>query len=167
MSDIIKSILAWPLIVQGALGSGLFWLVLLIGQKATALSGRVISQRSIGNQINHLKNQRDKYIGLKAHRNKNIQAANYIATGFIYKSLRSLFTGLIWLSLGLIFGSVIPVLGMVGFIGCIYHMFNGLALVQEVDKSISPAEKIRQIDEQLEKLEPKKQNQSAASEAAD
>lgn len=156
VSELINSILTWPLIVQGALGSGLFWLVLLVGQKLTTLSGQIISRRSVDNEINYLKNLRDKYIGLKAHHNKNIQVANYIATGFIYKSLRSLFKGLIWLALGLIFGSIIPVLGVVGFIGCLYHMFKGLAMVQEVDKSIPPAERIKEIDERLEQLEPNK-----------
>ena len=167
MSELITSILEWPLIIQGALGSSLFWLVLLIGQKLTNVSGQIISQRSVDNEIRFLKNQRDKYVGLKAHHNKNVQVANYIATGFIYKSLRSLFKGLIWLALGLSFGSIIPVLGVVGFIGCLYHMFKGLAVVQEVDKSIPPADRIKEIDEKLEKLEPNKSIQPTADAAAD
>jgi hypothetical protein len=34
MTELIDTILKWPIIVQGALGSGLFWLVLFMGQKS-------------------------------------------------------------------------------------------------------------------------------------
>ncbi|GAW97997.1 hypothetical protein MTCD1_03655 [Colwellia marinimaniae] len=37
VSDIVNAVLEWPLIIQGALGSGLFWLLLLLGQKITYL----------------------------------------------------------------------------------------------------------------------------------
>ncbi|MFT5266222.1 MAG: hypothetical protein ACI8YQ_004986 [Polaribacter sp.] len=154
VNELVNTILEWPLIIQGALGSGLFWLVLLLGQKLSSLSNRVIAQRSTDNEIIYLRNLRDKYIGLKAHQNKNTQVANYIATGFIYKSLRSLFKGLIWLALGLSFGLLIPVLGVVGFVGCLYHMFKGLTVVQEIDKGISPSDKISEIDQRLNELEP-------------
>ncbi|WP_141721052.1 hypothetical protein [Desulfoplanes formicivorans] len=166
VTELINTILEWPLIIQGALGSGLFWLVLVIGQRISALSGKVISQRSTENEINYLRDLRDKYVGLKAHHENNVQVANYIATGIIYKSLRSLFKGLIWLALGLSFGSIIPVLGVVGFVGCLYHMFKGLAVVQEVDKSIPPADRIREIDEKLEQLEPNKSSNSDGVNAA-
>jgi hypothetical protein len=166
VNEVINTILAWPLIIQGALGSGLFWLVLLLGQKLTSIFSQVISQRSVSNEIEYLKTQRDKYIGLKAHYDKNIQAANYIATGFIYKSLRSLFMGLIWLALGLSFGSIIPVLGVVGFFGCFYYMLKGLAVVQKVDKSTSPKDKIKEIDQRLQELEPKKSSNADGKIAA-
>ncbi|WP_444930958.1 hypothetical protein ACJJIF_04015 [Microbulbifer sp. SSSA002] len=166
MSDILTIIIEWPLIIQGALGSGLFWLVLLLGQKITFLSSRIISQRSEKNEIHYLKTLRDKYIGLKAHQDKNIPFANYVITGSIYKSLRSLYKGLIWLALGLCFGSVIPVLGVVGFMGCIYHMFKGLSVVQAIDTSASPSEKIAEINERISELEPNKSSNTDGENAA-
>jgi hypothetical protein len=38
MEQVVEIILAWPAIVQGALGSGLFWLILLLGQKSSSVS---------------------------------------------------------------------------------------------------------------------------------
>lgn len=166
MSDIVNTILEWPLIIQGSLGSGLFWLVLLLGQKITSLSSRIISQRSTKNEIRYLKILRDKYIGLKAHQDKNVQFSNYVITGSIYKSLRSLYSGLIWLALGLCFGSVIPVLGVVGFVGCLYHMFRGLSIVQAIDSSASPSEKIAEINKRISDLESNKSSNSDSENAA-
>jgi hypothetical protein len=45
MQELIDAIKAWPIIIQGALGSALFWLVLVVGQKITnALSIRFSTQ---------------------------------------------------------------------------------------------------------------------------
>ncbi len=66
--------------------------------------------------------------------------------------------GFIWLALGLCFGSVIPVLGIVGFVGCLYHMFKGLSVVQAIDTGASPSEKITEIDKRISELKPNKGN---------
>ncbi len=47
----------------------------------------------------------------------------------------------------------LPVLGIVGFAGCLYYMFKGLATVQEDDKSSTPTEKIDEIDRRLKEIE--------------
>lgn len=162
MSNFINIITEWPLIVQGALGSGLFWLVLLVGQKASAYFSKKLSTYSVARREHYLNREWQKFTGLQAHYDGNKELASSFMVGLIYQSLRSIFTGLIWLALGLTFNSVIPVLGVVGFIGCIYYMFEGLSAVQRVSKENTPAENLVEIEAELKKIQLNKSSKKDA-----
>jgi hypothetical protein len=152
LNTFIQTILEWPVIVQGSLGSALFALIFFIGQKFTTFTASTVSSYSSKTKEDQLNILWQQYAGLKAFRDGDKQKSGNFQIGLIYQAMRSLFTGLIWLALGLIFSSFIPTLGVVGFIGFLYHMFQGLNCVQKIDKNIDPTEKMSEIAAQLKEL---------------
>ena len=160
MEELVKIVSDWPLIIQGALGSGLFWLILLIGQKVSAKLANAFSSYSSKAKEEQLNIQWQKYAGLKAHYDGDKQLSTNFQVGLLYQASRSFFTGLIWFALGLIFNSFIPILGIVGYLGFIFYLFKSLGCVQRIDKSLAPEEKLTEISEQLKKIQLNKQRQS-------
>jgi hypothetical protein len=150
---LIEVILEWPVIVQGGLGSALFALIFFIGQKITALAANSVSSYSVKAKEEQLNILWQQYAGLKAFLDGDKQQSSSYMIGLIYQAIRFLFTGLIWLSLGLMLNSFIPTLEIVGFMGFIYYMFKGLNCVQKVDKTVDPSEKMSEISIQLKELQ--------------
>lgn len=145
MNDLINVIKDWPALVQGALGSGIFWLVLYIGQKFTSL----ISDKA---QLHSTKKNK-KYLYNEILRHKAVRDGNEFQSGAFYSSVlwfrasRNVINGLIWLTLGLIFGSIIGVFGIVGYLGCLYYLFTALNIVKPVNY------KGEDINQEIEKLQ--------------
>lgn len=163
METIINTISDWPVIIQGALGSALFALILFIGQKITIFTGNVLSSYSSNAKEEKLNLQWQKYSGLKAFLDGDKNLSTQLQVGLLYQASRSLITGLIWLGLGLIFSNFINTLGIVGYIGFIYYLFKALSCVQKVDRTIPPQERLKEIEEQLTALKLNKNKQNATS----
>lgn len=65
MVELSKIFLEWPAIVQGGLGSGLFWLILIIGRKSIGCFVNIYSQFSSKVQIHKLTDLRFRCIYFK------------------------------------------------------------------------------------------------------
>ncbi|HDY7531198.1 TPA: hypothetical protein RQJ59_004557 [Vibrio vulnificus] len=116
--NILETITAWPVIVQGALGSALFALISYIGQavvKFTYAKWAIYSKYS--NEV--LASQKAGLID--SYLNKNTQKTASILSIMMFSSLHYLMKAILFVAFGLIADSALPVFGVVGYtIGFIY-----------------------------------------------
>ena len=127
--DIIKD---WPIIVQGALGSGLFWLVLLIGQKVTSDLTQKYAQHSKKSRLCWLVN---RSAILRANLSGTDNEFSVYAMIMVYRASRYLFRALMWMALGLLSQVFIEPVSIIGFVGCLYYLFKGFNIVSGTDES--------------------------------
>ncbi len=138
-----------PVIVQGALGSALFALALFGGQRLSTLLGRRFAKSSRECRRIFLMEQQLKYNVLKSG---EYSAKGAFVSLLVYRASRSLFKSLIWLTLGLAFGTIIEVLGLVGYCGCLYYLFAGLNTVTGPETVPDVDAKLQAIKKELEAL---------------
>jgi len=151
LQRLVTAVQDWPVLVQGALGSTLFWLVLLIGQRITAFLSSHIALQSKQRRQANVKNQLLRLHALKAAAVPDSVAAAGFASVLLYRTARPVIKALMWLALGLVFESVLGVLGVVGFVGCLYYLLTAFNIVRplvfdgDIDQEIAKLE--RQLDE--------------------
>ncbi len=127
MSELIEAIKAWPIIVQGALGSALFWAILLISQVLFENFSKLYSKHSASSRVSFLVSKLAKYDAFINGDAFSISTVIYRSTRFFYKSL-------MWLVLGLIFQLFIPDVGVIGFVGCLYYLIKAYQIIKPWDK---------------------------------
>lgn len=149
LDTIIKAVTDWPVLIQGAIGSAIFWLFLLLGQKAVSVATSKYSSKSKARRRSFLWEQRLKY-AYKLAKDNNTRAA--IFSGLLYRSARNTLRGCIWLTLGLFASTLLPVFGAVGFIGALFYFFEALNTVTAVPETDSIEAKIKEITEELKTL---------------
>ncbi|WP_349741502.1 hypothetical protein [Roseateles cavernae] len=149
VETLIKAITDWPVLVQGAVGSALFWLVLLVGQKGVSAATTKYSSKSKAKRRAYLIEQRLKY-GYKLAKENDFRAA--IFAGLLYRASRNALRACIWLTLGLAVSAVVPVFGVVGFMGALYYFLEALNTVTAVPETEDVAAKIKAITEELKSL---------------
>ena len=154
MLELSKIFLEWPGIVQGALGSCLFWLILIIGRKSIGIFINVYSKFSGKVRIHKLTDLRFRYCAqLESDDEKTEQLSGaFYSSVLTYRALRYFITGIIWLTLGLLFQMYSKVFGVVGFVGCILYLFNALSVIDAFDYKGDLKKKIQEIDNQIDKL---------------
>lgn len=145
MQELIEAVKAWPVIVQGALGSGLFWLVLLVGQKATAAASEAYSRHSKASRIGWLVTASIRYQAA-------IDNDPSYAAMLIYRSARHLYKGIMWLALGFSIQSILDIGGIIGFAGCIYYLLTAYEVVAPMDPGEDREKKLEQIRKELSDL---------------
>lgn len=148
--ELIEVVKDWPVIVQGALGSGLFWIILLIAQKSFDFGVSYLSKHSKQQRSSWLVS---RYAKLKAFGgSKDKVEAVYSISAVSYRSLRPLYKGFMWLSLGLItypfneFGIAI------GGIGAVYFFLKAYEVVSPINSELNTAEEIRKVHQELVEL---------------
>jgi len=122
MNELIEAIKAWPIIIQGALGSALFWLILMAGQYVIELSTKLYSKHSTRSRKSFLWSKLAKYDAF-------IEADSFKISVVLYRSTRHFYKALMWLVLGLITQSFITIGGIIGFLGCLYYLFKAYQLI--------------------------------------
>jgi len=116
--NIIKIITDWPVIVQGALGSGLFWAILEIGQRLVKRAAtRVSADRKTGSNW-----------ALMAHEAEGelAQSARFMC---LYAAVHYFLKAGVVAALSLALGSAIEVFSSVGYLIAAYFLFRALAYV--------------------------------------
>ncbi len=92
MEGIVDQILKWPVIVQGALGSGLFWLILIIGEKAFGISWSKFTSFNKQNRLDRLQAERIRYM---AFIENDKSKSSFYLIGLIYMAAHNLVKALI------------------------------------------------------------------------
>lgn len=149
MEKFITSIQDWPVIIQGALGSALFALVLFVGQKVASYFLDTFRASSRQSRIRQLREQLIRQKALKA---KDHSERGYYASLLWLRASRHVVKALIWLTLGLAFNSFLGVLGVVGFMGAIYYLFFALNIVKAINYDGDITKKIEEIKAEMAKL---------------
>lgn len=139
-----------PVIVQGALGSALFSLILYVGQRVSSSVKCKVTSHSQRRRKAYLIEERIKYNVLVAE-NYDERAA-YVSL-LLYRASRNLVKALIWLTLGLMTGSLIWVLGVVGYVGALYYLFNALTTVTGPAATDDYEKRLEEISAEIERLE--------------
>jgi hypothetical protein len=149
MQELIDAIKAWPIIIQGALGSALFWLVLLCGQYLTTRISRSYSL--------HSKVTRESWlVGERAKCMANISKTDFEFSAYaiilMYRAARHLCKALMWLAMGLVFQSLFLPAGVIGFLGCLHYLFKVAEVLGPIDDERHSASTLAKIDQELNEL---------------
>ena len=126
LDEIVQAATNLPVIVQGAFGSGLCALVIVVGRRVVAAVSSRVAKTSLARRKAFLTEEILKYRVLATPAVANKGAFVLL---LLYRASRSLFKALTWLTLGLLFGTVSVVLSTVGFLGCLYYLFAALNTV--------------------------------------
>jgi len=127
MNEIIQKILEWPTIIQGLIGTALFYLILFLGQKIF-IKIKGISKKE---RRSNLEIQRIRLEGFLA--DNIIEQASFII-GLIYGCLNLLIKAIIMLVLGLICQPYIPVFGTIGYLFSLIYLFRAINNVRDLKK---------------------------------
>jgi hypothetical protein len=155
MDVFVKQVLEWPVIIQGALGSALFAFILYLGQKVSYFISVKISNLSRQNKINALLVEKVKY---QITQNENEERSAHIGI-LVYGALKSLTLGFILITLGLAFETIIPIFGLVGYLGALIYLFEASRIFRPINTAdVNVEMKIKEIDEEIAKLKKHKTN---------
>jgi hypothetical protein len=165
--DFIKTISDWPVIVQGALGSALFWLVLELGQRVTRrLAAKVGHDRKTAN-----------WFSLAAHISPAGPGRDTARFFTLYGAIHYGLKGAIVTALSAALGGLLDVFASVGYLMAVYFFFRALSYVphssshgtkeQQEKKFEQSRAEIRArnpqtVDSQLEKPQPSPGKQAEA-----
>ncbi|HHB1595865.1 TPA: hypothetical protein ACN976_004043 [Vibrio campbellii] len=149
MDELIQSVKDWPVIIQGALGSALFWLFLKAADAMLSSANKTYSSFSKKAKRNWIRSEIGKVQAVLA---KEQHQASPWLTILIYRCLRDIVRALMWLCLGLLGQSLVPGAGIIGFIGCIHYLFRAYHSVAPVQKDENSEERLQDLREELKKL---------------
>lgn len=149
MTELWEAIKAWPTIIQGAAGSALFALVLFIGQRASTWTAQRIASVSINRRRSSLVSRIARIRAGQATENSD---RSYYAAILWLRASRNVIKGLIWLALGLCFGSFAGAFGVVGYLGCIFYLFGALDVVKSIKKEECSDQQLALLEQELESL---------------
>jgi hypothetical protein len=150
MKDMLSAIQDWPTILQGAAGSALFALLLFIGQRIAGVLPQAFSRLSAKRRSSYL---RSRLFRLRARKATDPAEKAALMSGLWYRASRDLIKAMIWLTLGLMFSGVVGVWSLVGYLGCVYHLFFALEVVKPVTDDLATIDqKIKEISEKLRSL---------------
>ena len=120
--EVINEILKWPIIVQGALGSFLFWLLYTLGQRIFSFSNKKLKdEKELGSFFG--RNARDQYY------KKYYNGSNYMFFICIYAAIHYFLKFVLTAFISFIIADLIPVFAYVGYIISIYFIFRVLSYV--------------------------------------
>lgn len=138
-----------PIIIQGMIGSALFALVYFLGQKLYAYGKNILTKQNKIRRRRYLVEEIAKFHIATADNDSKRVA---FMTLLIFRSLRSLFMALLWLTLGLSFSSSGLVLDKVGYLGAIYFLFQGLNSVRRPSEAEDKPKKLAELKAELAEL---------------
>ena len=152
MEKLVASIQDFPVIVQGAMGSALFALVLYVGQKIAAYCFDSVRANSKKTRIRQIKEQYIRFCALSA---EDSSERTYFVSVLWLRASRHLVKALIWLVLGLAsesaFGAFGP-FGAVGFTGAIFYLFLALNIVKPIEFDGDIQQKTEELKAEMDKL---------------
>jgi hypothetical protein len=152
--DIVKTVTDWPVIVQGALGSALFWAILEIGQRiARRIAARLGSDRETAN-----------WFALAGHEASGEPGAK--ARFFcIYGAMHYFLKGLIVFVLSWAVSPLLDVFASVGYLIAAYFFFRALAFVPHTNTLGSIPERRRRFEESIARAKSPTNNEQNSKES--
>jgi hypothetical protein len=148
MDAIFNYITNCHVIIQGALGSALFWLILIIGQHLFNLIGSKFSfiNKKYKTEILYI-----EYIQKKLTRGKR---GHEMVSTCTYQALSYLLRGLVFLGLGFILSNFVPLSNLIGGLGFLFYLFRALGwlkpfYVGEKETELQRWSRIEEIEKEL------------------
>ena len=150
MEDLLVVIKAWPIIVQGALGSALFSLIVFVGQRLARWAASRWSHTSKQARKTWLINEQAKCLATMAPTHEGFST---FATILLYRASRHLFKALMWVVLGLLAGLFLSWLGVIGYLGGLYYLFKTYEVVSPMDVNVHNQARLEELRAELQRLE--------------
>ncbi|RCW95831.1 hypothetical protein [Marinomonas foliarum] len=122
--ELVEEILKWPVIIQGALGSFLFWFILWAGQKSVNFASTKVSEEK-ETAIYFAKTFAESEIGSDIQ-DRSFQNSMYGALHYFVKSI-------LVIVMSMLLGYLLPVFKLVGFLIAAYFLFRSLSYVPHFD----------------------------------
>ncbi|MDN2663630.1 hypothetical protein OW492_09585 [Psychromonas sp. 14N.309.X.WAT.B.A12] len=117
--ELVNQILSWPTIVQGVIGSAIFWFILFFGQKLTKHT------ESIWGKHKHEIATRDQLI-TQAINSKNLVTLSSTLSLGTYMGVHYIVKAFIFITLGLSLQSLLPIFSVIGYLGGVIYLFLAL-----------------------------------------
>ena len=116
--DLIKTITDWPVIIQGALGSALFWAIIEFGQRVARRTADRLSKDKVT----------ANWFALAAHEAPPpmVEHARFIC---LYGSLHYMLKALVTIAVSFAINPILDVFASVGYLISVYFLFRALAFV--------------------------------------
>lgn len=140
----------WPVIIQGALGSAVFWVFLLLAQKLIAAASLYYSKRSKEQRLSWLVSRECKH---EAFGGADDARAAYSTSCLIYRSLRHCYKGFLWLGLGLITYPFIELGLVIGGVGMVYFFSKAFEVVAPFKEGENTTENWSNVRNEILELE--------------
>ncbi|WP_421347587.1 hypothetical protein [Aeromonas veronii] len=150
MQELLEAVKDWPVIVQGALGSALFSLIIFGGQAATKYITVKYSFHSKRSRYTWLVNRSAQ---LRANMAASDAEFSAYAIIMLYRASRYLFRALMWLSLGLLLEVFFQPAAVIGFAGCIYYLFKGYNVVGGLENTGDFPKQLEDTMKEIEDLD--------------
>ena len=133
-TGIIQEILSWPAIIQGALGSALFSLIIIIGGYITKLS------------LSRIKKHKNDMLSIDeilkdAIQTQDITYMKFYFLGTIYASLHYIIKAFLFLVIGFFLNDFIPVFGFIGYLGGFIYLLLALNHLPDLDTKLEKYDK--------------------------
>ncbi|MEI5638745.1 MULTISPECIES: hypothetical protein [unclassified Pseudoalteromonas] len=122
--EIINEILKWPVIVQGALGSALFWILIEGGQRVVLSTSRRLS----GDKKTAM------WFSLAASVYDNYELEVKCRQIAIYGGLHYFIKAMILIVISLLVSPLLHVVSMVGYLVAIYYLFRALSYIPHTSR---------------------------------
>jgi hypothetical protein len=140
--SVLRAISDWPVIIQGALGSALFWIVLEAGQRLV----RVTTKKLGGDH------ETANFFSLAAHAAEPGPALDRARFVCVYGALHYCLKALVVVVIALAVGSVVRVFADVGFVIALYFLFRALAFVPHSDRHGSLEVRKKKYEDAVKKV---------------
>lgn len=151
MQELFEAVKAWPVIVQGALGSALFSLVLILAERIRKLATAQYSKHSKSNRLSYLINEQARLEAILADTREDQVV---VLTFIFYRASRPALKAAMWLLFGLTMDTMFSPAGLIGYTVSLFYLMRSYALVAPITDE-EPAEKLKAVNEEIEKLEGK------------
>jgi hypothetical protein len=148
MDTILNFINNSPVVIQGAAGSALFWVILVIGQRIFNIIG---TKFSLVNAKYKEETFYREYIQIKLFRGERRHEVISMCT---YQALSYLLRGFVFLGLGFIMSDFIPLSNSIGGVGFLFYLFRSLGwmkpfYVGEEQSEMERWNRIKVIEQEL------------------
>nr|WP_298115038.1 hypothetical protein [uncultured Pseudomonas sp.] len=140
--DVLNEILEWPVIVQGALGSFLFWALFKLGDFLARYSTKRLSREK---KVAH-------YFSLLWHSEDIDSTGEYAYQVCIYGALHYLIKALVFITLAFIASTFNEVFFIIGLTIAAYFLFRSISYIPHSDSHGTPEDaknKLAELDREL------------------
>jgi hypothetical protein len=148
LQDLVAAITNLPAIAQNVVGGAVFAAVLFLGQKIHRFAAARTAKFNRTRRHAYLTDEIAKLNVLEAE--SLPEQAAFISL-LLYRGQRNAVKALIWLTLGLLCGTVLPMFAIAGYVGAIYYLFSAL-------NTLRPPGDVEDVAGKLESLRVERQS---------
>ncbi|MDF4462092.1 hypothetical protein P3384_23100 [Vibrio parahaemolyticus] len=131
MSAVIETVTAWPVIIQGALGSALFAFCFYLGQVAVKLISK--KSKTYSKQVSDEIVARDELLK-ETLAEGDLNDKLLVLSGMTYPALHYVIKALMFFAFGHLAESIIPVFGSIGILIGVFFLFKALLYCPSLTK---------------------------------